>query len=78
MQSKEEYEYMRVQLDSMRLCFELDERDAMAGNDAEAYYTLNTLTQELNTCIRRVTTLIKLVDKRAKIERKDGEGDGDV
>lgn len=78
MQSKDEYEYMRVQLDSMRLCFELDERDAMANNDVDAYYTLNTLTQELNTCIRRVTTLIKLVDKRAKIERKDGDDDGDV
>lgn len=78
MQSKEEYEYMRVQLDSMRLCFELDEYDAMAGNDIDAYYTLNVLTQELNTCIRRVTTLIKLVDKRAKIERKEGDGNGDV
>ena len=78
MLSKEEYEYINVQLDSMRLCFELQERDAMAGNDIDAYYTLNTLTQELNTCIRRVTTLIKLVDKRAKIERKDGDGNGDV
>ena len=78
MQSKEEYEYIRVQLDSMRLCIELDERDAMQDNDVDAYYTLNTLAQELNTCIRRVTTLIKLVDKRAKIERKDGEDDGDV
>ena len=77
MQSKDEYEYMRVQLDSMRLCFELDERDAMLDNDVDAYYTLNTLTQELNTCIRRVTTLIKLVDKRAKIERKEGNN-GDV
>ena len=77
MQSKDEYEYMRVQLDSMRLCFELDERDAMLDNDVDAYYTLNTLTQELNTCIRRVTTLIKLVDKRAKIERK-GANNGDV
>ena len=77
MQSKDEYEYMRVQLDSMRLCFELDERDAMLDNDVDAYYTLHTLTQELNTCIRRVTTLIKLVDKRAKIERKEGNN-GDV
>lgn len=77
MQSKDEYEYMRVQLDSMRLCFELDERDAMLDNDVDAYYTLNTLTQELNTCIRRVTTLIKLVDKRAKIERKEANN-GDV
>lgn len=76
MQSKE-YEYMRGQLDSMRLCFELDERDAMLDNDVDAYYTLNTLAQELNTCIRRVTTLIKLVDKRAKIEREEG-ANGDV
>lgn len=77
MQSKDEYEYMRVQLYSMRMCFELDERDAMLDNDIDAYYTLNTLTQELNTCIRRVSTLIKLVDKRAKIERKEGNN-GDV
>jgi hypothetical protein len=68
---------MRVQLYSMRMCFELDERDAMLDNDIDAYYTLNTLTQELNTCIRRVSTLIKLVDKRAKIERKEGNN-GDV
>ena len=77
MQSKGEYEHMRVVLDSMRLCFELDERDAMLDNDVDAYYTLNALTQELNTCVRRVTTLIKLVDKRAKIERKEGNN-GDV
>lgn len=76
MQSKDEYEHMRVQLDSMRLCFKLDERDAMLDNDVDAYYTLNTLTQELNTCIRRVTTLINLVDKRAKIERKEGDNGG--
>lgn len=76
MQSKDEYESMRVQLDSMRLCFELDERDAMLDNDIDAYYTLNTLTQELNTCIRRVTALINLVDKRAKIERKEGDNGG--
>lgn len=78
MQSKDEYEYVRVQLDSMRLCFELDERAAMLDNDVDAYYTLNTLTQELNTCIRRVTTLIKLVDKRAKIEPKADGDDGDA
>lgn len=78
MQSKDEYEYMRVQLDSMRLCFELDERAAMLDNDVDAYYTLNTLTQELDTCIRRVATLIKLVDKRAKIEPKADGDDGDV
>lgn len=77
MQSKDEYEYMRVQLDSMRLCFELDERDAMLDNDVDAYYTLNMLAQELNTCIRRVTTLIKLVDERAKIEHKECDN-GDV
>lgn len=76
MQSKDEYDSMRVQLDSMRLCFELDERDAMLDNDIDAYYTLNTLTQELNTCIRRVTALINLVDKRAKIERKEGDNGG--
>ena len=62
MQSKEDYKYVRVQLDSMRLCFELDAKNAMMGNDVDAYYTLNPLTQEISTCIRRVDALIKLID----------------
>lgn len=78
MQSKDEYEHMRVQLDGMRLCFALDERDAMLDNDIDAYCTLNALTQELGTCIRRVSALIKLVDKRAKINPEGDGADGDV
>lgn len=78
MQSKEEYKYMRVQLDSMRMCFELDAKHAMMDNDIDAYYTLNPLSQEISTCIRRVDALIKLVGERGKIEPK-GDGDnGDV
>lgn len=78
MQSKEDYKYMRAQLDSMRLCFELDAKHAMMDNDIDAYYALNPLSQEISTCIRRVDALIKLIDERAKIEPK-GDGDnGDV
>lgn len=77
MQSKEDYKYMRVQLDSMRLCFELDTKHAMMGNDIDAYYTLNPLSQEISTCIRRVDTLIKLLDERVKINLGDGDN-GDV
>ena len=62
MQSKQDYEYMRVQLGSMRLCFELDAKHAMMDNDIDAYYTLNPLSQEIGTCIRRVDALIKLLD----------------
>lgn len=77
MQTKEDYQYMRVQLDSMRLCFELGAKHAMMDNDIDAYYALNPLTQEISTCIRRVDALIKLLDKRAKIKPGDGDN-GDV
>ena len=78
MQSKDDYQYMRVQLDSMRLCLELDAKHAMMGNDIDAYYTLNPLTQEIGTCIRRVDALIKLLDERAEIEPEGGAENGDV
>lgn len=78
MQSKDDYKYMRVQLDSMRLCLELDAKHAMMDNDIDAYYTLNPLSQEIGTCIRRVDALIKLIDERAKIECEGGADDGDV
>lgn len=77
MQSKEDYKYMRVQLDSMRLCLELDAKHAMMDNDIDAYYALNPLSQEISTCIRRVDTLIKLLDERVKINPGDGDN-GDV
>lgn len=77
MQSKEDYKYMRVQLDSMRLCSELDAKHAMMDNDIDAYYILNPLSQEISTCIRRVDALIKLLDKRVKINPGDGDN-GDV
>lgn len=78
MQAKQDYKYMRVQLDSMRLCFELDAKHAMMDNDIDAYYTLNSLSQEIGTCIRRVDALIKLIDERAKIEPKADGDNGDV
>ena len=78
MQSKKDYEYMRVQLDSMRLCFELDAKHAMTDNDIDAYYTLNPLSQEISTCIRRVDALIKMLDERAKIDTKADGANGDV
>lgn len=78
MQSKDDYQYMRVQLDSMRLCIELDAKHAMIDNDIDAYYTLNPLSQEISTCIRRVDALIKLLDERGKIEPKGDGGNGDV
>lgn len=77
MQTKEDYHYMRVQLDSMRLCLELDAKHAMMDNDIAAYYALNPLTQEISTCIRRVDALIKLLDARGKIKPGDGDN-GDV
>lgn len=77
MQSKEDYKYMRVQLDSMRLCSELDAKHTMMDNDIDAYYILNPLSQEISTCIRRVDALIKLLDERGKINPGDG-GNGDV
>lgn len=78
MQSKDDYKHMRVQLDSMRLCFELDAKHAMMDNDIDAYYALNPLSQEIGSCIRRVDTLIKLIDERAKIEPKADGANGDV
>ena len=78
MQSKDDYQYMRVQLDSMRMCFELDAKHAVMDNDIDAYYTLNPLSQEISTCIRRVDALIKLLDERGKIEPKGDGGNGDV
>lgn len=78
MQSKNDYKHMRMQLDNMRLCIELDAKHAMMDNDIDAYYTLNPLSQEISTCIRRVDALIKLIDERAKIEPKDDGGNGDV
>lgn len=78
MQSKDDYQYMRVQLDSMRMCLELDAKHAMMDNDIDAYYTLNPLTQEISTCIRRVDALINLIDERAKIEPKGDGSNGDV
>lgn len=78
MQNKDDYMYMRVQLDSMRLCIELDAKHAMMDNDIDAYYALNPLSQEISTCIRRVDALIKLIDDRAKIEPKADGDDGDV
>lgn len=78
MQSKEDYKYMRVQLDSMRLCFELDAKQTMMDNDVDAYYTLNPLAQEISTCIRRVDALIKMLDERGKIEPKADGTNGDV
>lgn len=78
MQSKDDYQYMRVQLDSMRLCLELDAKHAMMDNDTDAYYTLNPLSQEISTCIRRVDALIKLIDERGKIEHEGDVADGDV
>lgn len=78
MQSKDDYKYMRVQLDSMRLCLELDAKHAMIDNDIDAYYTLNPLSQEINTCIRRVDALINMLDERAKIEPKVDGANGDV
>lgn len=78
MQGKEDYKYMRVHLDSMRLCLELDAKHAMMDNDIDAYYTLNPLCQEISTCIRRVDALINLLDERAKIEPKGDDGNGDV
>ena len=78
MQSKQDYEYMRVRLDSMRLCLELDTKHAMMDNDIDAYCTLNPLSQELGTCIRRVDALIKMIDERAKIDTKADGANGDV
>ena len=78
MQTKEDYQYMRVHLDSMRLCFELDAKHAMMDNDIDVYYILNPLSQEISTCIRRVDALIKLLDERAKIEPKGDGANGDV
>ena len=78
MQSKDDYQHMRVQLDSMRLCIELDAKHAMMDNDIDAYYALNPLTQEISTCIRRVDALIKLIDERGKIEPKGDGSNGDV
>ena len=78
MQSKDDYKYMRVQLDSMRLCFELDAKHAMMDNDIDAYYILNPLSQEISTCIRRVDTLIKLIDERVKINSEGDAANGDV
>ena len=78
MQSKEDYKYMRVQLDSMLLGLELDAKHAMMDNDVDAYYTLNPLSQEISTCIRRVDALIKLIDERDKIKPEGGAENGDV
>lgn len=78
MQSKEDYQYMHALLDSMRMCIEHDAKYAMMGNDIDAYYTLNPLSLEISTCIRRVDELIKLIDERAKIEPKGDGGNGDV
>lgn len=78
MQSKDDYEYMRVQLDSMRLCIELDAKHAMMDNDIDAYYTLNPLSQEIGTCIRRVDAIIKLLDERGKINQEGDAANGDV
>lgn len=78
MQSKGDYEYMRVQLNGMRLCFELAAKHAMMDNDIDAYYTLNPLSQEIGTCIRRVDALIKLIDARAEIEPEGDGANGDV
>ena len=78
MQSKDDYKCMRVQLDGMRLCFELDAKHAMMDNDIDAYYTLNPLSKEISTCIRRVDALIKLIDERNKIEPRGDGGNGDV
>ena len=78
MQGKQDYKYMRMQLDSMRQCFELDAKHAMMDNDIDAYYALNPLSQEIGTCIRRVDALIKLIDERAKIEPKADGANGDV
>lgn len=78
MQSKDDYEYMRTKLESMRLCSELDAKHAMMDNDIDAYYTLNPLSQEISTCIRRVDALIKLLDERGKIDTKGDGGNGDV
>lgn len=78
MQSKQDYKYMRTQLDSMRLCFELDTKHAMMDNDIDAYYMLNPLSQEIVTCIRRVDALIKMIDERAKIDTKADGDNGDV
>lgn len=78
MQGKDDYQYMRVQLDSMRLCIELDAKHAMMDNDIDAYYTLNPLSQEIGTCIRRVDELIKLIGERGKIEQRGDGANGDV
>lgn len=78
MLSKDDYTYMRVQLDSMRLCFELDAKHAMMDNDIDVYYALNPLSQEISTCIRRVDALIKLIDERDKINLKGDAANGDV
>lgn len=78
MQSKEDYQYMRVQLDSMRLCFELGAKHAMMDNDIDAYYALNPLSQEISTCIRRIDALIKLLGERGRIEPKGDGSNGDV
>lgn len=78
MHSTEDYKYMRVLLDSMRLCIELDAKHAMMDKDIGAYYTLNPLSQEISTCISRVDALIKLLDERGKIEPKGDGGNGDV
>ena len=78
MQRKQDYKYMRMQLDSMRLYFELVAKHAMMDNDIDAYYVLNPLSQEISTCIRRVDAHIKLLDERAKIEPKGDDGNGNV
>lgn len=78
MQSKEDYKYMRVQLESMRLCFELGTKHAMRDDDIDAYYMLNLLSQEISACIRRIDALIRLIDERAKIESKADGANGDV
>lgn len=69
---------MRSYLHSVQLCFELDAKHAMMDNDIDAYYTLNPLSQEIATCVRRVDALIKLIDERNKIEPKGDGGNGNV
>ena len=70
--SKGDLQYLKVKIDSQKLCIDMEAQHAMAENDEGMYWILDMLRLELGSCVARVQDAIDLLDERAKVVNNDG------
>lgn len=72
MGNEDEWEYLKVKLESQKMFADSAASCAMRNNDENAYYTLDMLRLELGCCVARVQDILDLLKERAKVVKNDG------